>query len=43
VATLGDSQGLTRKRQLGEQQVKLYDWRRSAHATLDVYRTALTG
>jgi glycosyltransferase involved in cell wall biosynthesis len=43
VATLSDSQGLARKRQLGEQQVKLYDWRRSAHATLDVYRTALTG
>ncbi len=43
VATLGDSQGLARKRQTGEQQVKLYDWRRSAHSTLDVYRTLLSG
>jgi glycosyltransferase involved in cell wall biosynthesis len=43
VATLSDSQGLARKRQMGEQQVKLYDWRRSAHSTLDVYRTLLTG
>jgi glycosyltransferase involved in cell wall biosynthesis len=43
VAALSDSQGLTRKRQMGEQQVKLYDWRRSAHATLDVYRAVLTG
>ena len=43
VATLSDSQGLERKREMGEQQVKLYDWRRSAQGTLDVYRTLLTG
>jgi glycosyltransferase involved in cell wall biosynthesis len=43
VATLSDSQSLAMKRRMGEQQVKLYNWRRSAHATLDVYRMLLTG
>ena len=42
IATLGDAQGLALKRTLGLQQVGLYDWRRSAHSTLDVYRTVLT-
>jgi glycosyltransferase involved in cell wall biosynthesis len=43
VATLGDSEGLAKKRRLGEQQVSLYDWRRSARNTLGVYRKVLTG
>jgi glycosyltransferase involved in cell wall biosynthesis len=43
VSTLGDFQGLAMKRKLGEQQVRLYDWGRSARSTLDVYRTVLTG
>jgi glycosyltransferase involved in cell wall biosynthesis len=43
VAALGDAEGLAEKRRRGEQQVRLYDWRRSARSTLDVYRTVLTG
>jgi glycosyltransferase involved in cell wall biosynthesis len=43
VATLRDSEGLAKKRRLGEQQVSLYDWRQSARNTLDVYREVLTG
>jgi glycosyltransferase involved in cell wall biosynthesis len=43
VSTLSDSQGLMVKRQLGEQRVRLYDWRLSAQSTLDVYRRLLTG
>jgi glycosyltransferase involved in cell wall biosynthesis len=43
VSTLGDSEALAIKRKLGEQQVSLYDWRRSARSTLDVYRALLTG
>jgi glycosyltransferase involved in cell wall biosynthesis len=43
VATLRDAEGLAEKRRRGEQQVRLYDWRRSARSTLDVYRTVLTG
>jgi glycosyltransferase involved in cell wall biosynthesis len=43
VAVLGDSDGLAGKRTLGVQQVSLYDWRRSAYSTLDVYRAVLTG
>jgi len=42
-STLSDSQGLMTKRELGEQRVQLFDWRRSAQSTLDVYRTLLTG
>jgi glycosyltransferase involved in cell wall biosynthesis len=40
---LNDKSGLAMKRRLGEQQVKFYDWRRSAHRTLDVYRAVLNG
>ncbi len=43
VSTVSDSQGLMAKCKLGEQRVHLYDWRRSAQSTLDVYRTLLTG
>lgn len=42
VAVLGDSQGLALKRKQGLHQVGLYDWRRSASSTLDVYRKVLT-
>ena len=38
VSTLQDAPGLAMKRQLGEQQVKLYDWSRTAANTLNVYR-----
>jgi hypothetical protein len=31
------------KRRLGEQQVLLYDWGRTARNTLDVYRAVVTG
>ena len=40
-STLQDEQGLASKRESGKQQVKLYDWARSARRTLDVYRTVL--
>jgi glycosyltransferase involved in cell wall biosynthesis len=43
VSTLSDSEGLLVKRKLGAQRVRLYDWRRSAQSTLDVYRRLLTG
>jgi glycosyltransferase involved in cell wall biosynthesis len=43
VSSLGDLEGLKVKRQLGKQQVMLYDWSRSARSTLSVYRTALAG
>jgi glycosyltransferase involved in cell wall biosynthesis len=43
VSSLEDSEGLEAKRQLGEQQVKLYDWSRSARSTLSVYRAVLPG
>jgi glycosyltransferase involved in cell wall biosynthesis len=33
-----DKPGVANKRQLGERQVKLYDWNRCAHGTLAVYR-----
>ncbi len=39
--TLADEQGLALKRRLGQQQVALYDWNRSALSTLDVYRSVL--
>jgi glycosyltransferase involved in cell wall biosynthesis len=39
--TLADEQGLASKRRLGEQQVRLYDWNRSALSTFDVYRSVL--
>ena len=38
VSTLQNAPGLVMKRQLGEQQVKLYDWSRTAANTLNVYR-----
>jgi glycosyltransferase involved in cell wall biosynthesis len=38
VSTLQDAPGLGMKRQLGEQQVRLYDWTRTAANTLNVYR-----
>jgi glycosyltransferase involved in cell wall biosynthesis len=41
ISTLGDSQGLARKRQLGLERVGLYDWQRSANRTLAVYRELL--
>jgi glycosyltransferase involved in cell wall biosynthesis len=43
VSTLNDSQVLMAKRKLGEQRVRLYDWRRTARSTVDVYRSLLTG
>jgi glycosyltransferase involved in cell wall biosynthesis len=41
LSSLGDAEGLKVKRRLGERQVGLYDWSRSAHSTLSVYRAAL--
>jgi len=38
---LADDRGRAMKRELGEQRVGLYDWKRSAQRTLDVYRTVL--
>ena len=43
VSTLQNTEGLAIKRRLGEQQVRLYDWERSARSTLEVYRAVLTG
>jgi glycosyltransferase involved in cell wall biosynthesis len=43
VSTLENDEGLAIKRRLGEQQVRLYDWERSARSTLEVYRAVLTG
>jgi glycosyltransferase involved in cell wall biosynthesis len=43
VATLADSAGLDAKRRLGGEQIRLYDWGRSARNTLSVYREVLTG
>jgi glycosyltransferase involved in cell wall biosynthesis len=43
VSILGDAEALKAKRRLGEQQIKLFDWSRTAHSTLGVYRAALTG
>jgi len=43
VSILGDAEALQAKRRLGEQQIKLFDWSRTAHSTLGVYRAALTG
>ena len=40
-APLADEQGLALKRTLGKQQVRLYDWTRSALSTLEVYRSVL--
>jgi glycosyltransferase involved in cell wall biosynthesis len=40
-ATLADEQGLALKRKLGKQQVRLYDWNRSALSTFEVYRSVL--
>ena len=42
VSTLENAEGLAIKRRLGEQQVRLYDWSRSARSTLEVYRAVLT-
>jgi glycosyltransferase involved in cell wall biosynthesis len=41
VSTLQDPQGIAIKRRLGEQQVRLYDWGKSAKSTLAVYRAVL--
>ncbi len=38
---LADDGGRALKRELGYQRVRLYDWTRSAHRTLGVYRTVL--
>jgi glycosyltransferase involved in cell wall biosynthesis len=43
VSTLRDAQGIETKRRLGEQQVRLYDWSRTASSTLNVYRALLSG
>jgi glycosyltransferase involved in cell wall biosynthesis len=43
LSTLQDAQGLALKRQRGQQQVKLYDWGRTASETLNIYRTLLPG
>jgi glycosyltransferase involved in cell wall biosynthesis len=43
VSTLRDTQGIATKRRLGEQQVRLYDWSRTASSTLNVYRALLLG
>jgi glycosyltransferase involved in cell wall biosynthesis len=43
MSTLENAEGLASKRRLGEQQVRLYDWDRSARSTLEVYRAVLTG
>jgi glycosyltransferase involved in cell wall biosynthesis len=40
-AILADERGLALKRMLGEQQVRLYDWNRSALSTFEVYRSVL--
>ena len=42
-SSLEDRQGLAMKRELGKQQVRLYDWSRSARSTLDIYRGVLDG
>jgi glycosyltransferase involved in cell wall biosynthesis len=42
-STLEDKHQLAIKRELGEEQVKLYEWSRSAQSTLDVYRLVLGG
>ncbi len=41
VSTLQNVPGLAMKRQLGEQQVRLYDWSQTASSTLQVYRALL--
>jgi glycosyltransferase involved in cell wall biosynthesis len=41
VSTLGDGPGLGKKRQLGLQRVKLYDWGRTARSTLGIYQALL--
>jgi glycosyltransferase involved in cell wall biosynthesis len=43
VSSLEDTEGLKVKRHLGEQQVRLYDWSRSARRTMEVYSAALSG
>jgi glycosyltransferase involved in cell wall biosynthesis len=40
---LQDEPGLAAKRMLGDQQVKLYDWGKTAQITLDLYRAVLDG
>jgi glycosyltransferase involved in cell wall biosynthesis len=42
-STLDDEPALDTKRRLGRQQVTHYDWSRSAHRTLDIYRHVLNG
>jgi glycosyltransferase involved in cell wall biosynthesis len=43
VSTLQDDTGLAMKHRLGQQQVKLYDWARTAANTLNIYRALLAG
>jgi glycosyltransferase involved in cell wall biosynthesis len=43
VSTLRDTPGIAIKRRLGEQQLRLYDWSRTASNTLNVYRALLPG
>lgn len=43
VSILAAPQDFAGKRQLGEEQVKLYDWARCARSTWNVYRTVLQG
>jgi glycosyltransferase involved in cell wall biosynthesis len=43
VSTLENRPGLTKKRQLGLERVKLYDWSRTALNTLDIYQSLLRG
>jgi glycosyltransferase involved in cell wall biosynthesis len=38
---LAEDRGRGTKRELGERRVRLYDWNRTAHQTLGVYRTVL--
>ncbi len=38
---LADDSGRAIKRELGQQRVRLYDWNRTAHQTLAVYRSVL--
>lgn len=43
VSTLEHDEELARKRRQGTQQVKLYDWGRTARSTLEVYRALSNG
>lgn len=43
VSTLQDGDGVAMKHKLGQQQVKRYDWARTAADTLNIYRALLPG